>query len=130
MECVSFVSNYWILEKELLSLLLPAGLVELFELDKVDTLPDGYHLHLFQKNIPPSALEGHKLESKGFFESVTIRDFPLRGKACFLHLRRRKWLDHDTGQIVFHEWDEVAKGTRMTKEFAAFLKHIGRELSR
>lgn len=122
----SFGSKYSILEKELLSLLLPSGLVELFELDKVDLLSDGYHLHLSQKNIPPKGLEGHKLESKGFFESVTIRDFPLRGKACFLHLRRRKWLDHDTGKIIFHEWDEVAKGTRMTKEFAAFLKGIGR----
>ena len=110
------------MEKELLSLLLPAGLVELFSLDKVETLSDGYHLYLSQRNIPPVALKGHKLESKGFFEPVIIRDFPLRGRACFLHLQRRRWLDHDTGDIVFHEWDEVAKGTRMTKEFAAFLK--------
>lgn len=109
--------------------MLPAGLVELFELDKVETLSDGYHLHLSQKNNPPQDLNGHKLESKGFFEPVTIRDFPLRGKACFLHLKRRKWLDHDTGKIVFHEWDEVAKGTRMTKEFATFLKDINRQLS-
>lgn len=113
----------------MLSLLLPSGLVELFELEKVENLSDGYHLYLFQKNLPPDTLKGHKLESKGFFESITIRDFPLRGRACFLHLRRRKWLDHDTGQIVFHEWDEVAKGTRMTKEFAAFLKDIRRQLS-
>jgi hypothetical protein len=111
-----------ILEKELLSLLLPAGLVELFELDKVEALSDGYHLYLSQRNTPPITLQSHKLESKGFFDSVTLRDFPLRGKACFLHLKRRKWLDHDTGNIVFHEWDEVAKGTRMTKEFADFLK--------
>jgi hypothetical protein len=111
-----------ILEKELLSLLLPSGLVELFELDKIEVLSDGYHLYLSQRNTPPIALASHKLESKGFFDSVTIRDFPLRGKACFLHLKRRKWLDHDTGNIVFHEWDEVAKGTRMTKEFADFLK--------
>lgn len=120
------MSKSLILEKELLSLLLPAGLVELFELDKVEVLPDGYHLHLSQRNVAPIALQGHKLESKGFFEPVTIRDFPLRGKACFLHLKRRKWLDHDTGEIVFHEWDEVAKGTRMTKEFAAFLKGSNR----
>jgi len=117
------------LEKELLSLLLPSGLVELFDLEKVENHSDGYHIYLFQKNSPPEAFKEHKLESKGFFESVTIRDFPLRGRACFLHLRRRKWLDHDTGSIVFHEWDEVAKGTRMTMEFAAFLKGIGRQLS-
>ena len=110
--------------------MLPSGLIELFDLDKVAAHSDGYHLHLSQKNIAPNGLNGHKLESKGFFEPVTIRDFPLRGRACFLHLRRRKWLDHDIGKIVFHEWDEVAKGTRMTKEFAAFLKDINRQQSR
>jgi hypothetical protein len=115
------------LEKELLSLLLPSGLIELFDLDTVTNQTDGYHLHLSQKNIAPHAFQGHKLESKGFFAPITIRDFPLRGRACYLHLKRRKWLDHDLGKIVFHEWDEVARGTRMTKEFAAFLKAIDRQ---
>ena len=114
------------MEKELLSLVLPSGLVEFFDLDKVNSLSDGHHLYLSQKNIAPLGLESHKLESKGFFDEITLRDFPLRGRACFLHLKRRKWLDHTSGKIVFHEWEEVAKGTRLTKEFAAFLKEFNR----
>ena len=114
------------MEKELLSLLLPSGLVEFFDLDKVNSLSDGHHLYLSQKNIAPWGLESHKLESKGFFDEITLRDFPLRGRACFLHLKRRKWMDHTSGKIVFHEWEEVAKGTRLTKEFAAFLKEFNR----
>ena len=114
------------MEKELLSLLLPDGLTELFELEKVEKKSDSYHLYLSQKNIHPQKYRGHKLESKGYFDEITLRDFPLRGKACFLHLKRRKWLDHNTGSIVFSEWEEVAYGTRLTAEFAAFLKGFNR----
>tara|TARA_R110002012_G_scaffold51174_6_gene132331 strand:+ start:13677 stop:13892 length:216 start_codon:yes stop_codon:yes gene_type:complete len=32
-------------------------------------------------------------------------------------------LNEDTNKIVSRDWELVAKGTRMTKEFAAFLKH-------
>jgi len=114
------------LEQELLSLLLPAGLTEYFELTHVEKKADGYHLHLSQRNIRPMAVKDHRLESKGFYDEVTIRDFPLRGKACFLHLRRRKWWDHDTGKPVYSSWDSVAEGTRLTAEFAAFLKETHR----
>jgi hypothetical protein len=62
------------------------------------------------------------LEPNGFLDQAIIRDFPLRGKACFLHLRRRKWHDHDTGQSVCGPWSTVAGGTRLTEEFGAFLK--------
>jgi transposase len=110
------------LEQELLSLLLPAGLTEYFELTQVEKQPDGHHLYLSQRNIPPVSVQDHRLESKGFYDEVTIRDFPLRGKACFLHLKRRKWWDHDQGKPVYSSWDSVAEGTRLTVEFAAFLK--------
>ena len=110
------------MEKELLSILLPSGLIAMFDLDKVEKKEDSYHFYLSEKNIHPKEYAGQHLESKGFFDEATLRDFPLRGKPCFLHLKRRKWLNHDTGKIVFHEWHQVAQGTRLTVEFAAFLK--------
>ncbi|MCP9769623.1 transposase, partial [Lacihabitans sp. LS3-19] len=70
----------------------------------------------------PSEYEGDKLESKGFFDEETVRDFPLRGKPCFLKIKRRKWLNHNSGKIVYRNWEIVANGTRMTTEFATFLK--------
>ncbi|MGL6014937.1 MAG: ISAon1 family transposase N-terminal region protein [Selenomonadaceae bacterium] len=36
-----------------------------------------------------------KLLSKGFYEPVTIQDFPLRGKACYLKVKRRRWQKRD-----------------------------------
>jgi hypothetical protein len=35
-----------------------------------------------------------------------------------------RWQDNSTGSIVTRDWDLVAKGTRMTKDFATFLKQI------
>jgi hypothetical protein len=39
-----------------------------------------------------------------------------------LSIKRRRWEDPDTGVVVSRNWDLIMKGTRLTKEFAAFLK--------
>lgn len=114
------------MEKELLSLLLPEGLTDLFDIDRVERKEGQVHLYLVQKNQPPSPHQSGNVLSKGFFDEITVRDFPLRGKACFLHLKRRKWIDKVTGTVIFHDWTQVAEGTRMTTELAAFLKGFDR----
>jgi hypothetical protein len=110
------------LEKDLLSLLLPSSLTALFELDRFEEKDGAIHFYLSEKNSIPVKFTGQQLLSKGFFDEATLGDFPLRGKPCFLHLKRRKWLNTENGKIVFNEWHEVAEGTRLTVEFAAFLK--------
>lgn len=114
------------MEKELLSLLLPQGLTELFDIDRIEKKEGEIHLYLSQKHTPPAGHAEGSLLSKGFFDEITVRDFPLRSKACFLHLKRRKWVDKSTGTVVFHDWNQVAEGTRMTTELAAFLKGFDR----
>ncbi|MCP9769446.1 transposase [Lacihabitans sp. LS3-19] len=110
------------MNKELLQLLLPEGLLEYFEFVKVENVVETYNIYNSERNIIPSEYEGDKLESKGFFDEETVRDFPLRGKPCFLKIKRRKWLNHNSGKIVYRNWEIVANGTRMTTEFATFLK--------
>jgi tRNA A58 N-methylase Trm61 len=44
----------------------------------------------------------------------------------YLHIKRRRWTNKTTGEIIKRDWLLVAKGTRMTQEFAAFLKEINR----
>jgi hypothetical protein len=112
------------LDSTILQLLLPEGLPEYFELEKVDKTSDSYHFYLVEKNIHPQEFTGQKLISKGFFDEIEVRDFPLRGKPCFLNLKRRKWLNETTGKIVFRDWKMVAKGTKMTQEFAFFFESI------
>jgi len=111
-------------EKALLKFLLPEGLLDYFEVRDIVLIDNQYHIHLEEQNIHPSEFKGVKLTSKGFFDEVTIQDFPLRGKACFLKVRRRKWLNESTGLNVSRDWKLVATGTRMTEEFATFLKGI------
>jgi transposase len=59
-----------------------------------------------------------------FYKEITIQDFPIRGKQVYLHVKRRRWQDNSMGSMVTRDWDLVAKGTRMTKEFATFLKQL------
>ena len=44
----------------------------------------------------------------------------------YLHIKRRRWTNKANGEIIKRDWTLVAKGTRMTQEFAAFLKEINR----
>ena len=113
-------------ELDLLQLFLPNELSIYFKITKSDNTDNSYTIYLSEKNEPPNIYKANKLLSKGFYEEVTIQDFPLRGKACFLKIKRRPWLNKDTGKIVFRDWNMVAKGTRFTSDFATFLKGTNR----
>jgi len=108
----------------LIRLLLPPEIFEYFEIIQIDLLETEVHVHLDEINIKPSGYENEKLSSKGFHPESMVQDFPLRDKAMFLHVRRRRWLVESTGIVVSRDWDTVAKGTRLTKDFAIFLKGI------
>lgn len=108
-------------------LLLPEGLLDYFEVASAQSNTDDYTISLVEKNLEPDEFSRRSLSSNGFYNEITIKDFPLRGKACYLKVKRRRWLDEDTGELVSRDWNLVAKGTRMTQEFAAFLKAAHRQ---
>ena len=110
-------------------LLLPEGMLDYFEVVSADKNIIDYAIRLVEKNLKPGEFPGQRLTSHGFYGEVTIKDFPLRGKACYLKVNRRRWVDEDTGEIVSRNWELVAKGTRMTQEFASFLKAVHRQQS-
>lgn len=110
----------------LAKLLLPADISEFFFISDVIQSKESITIYLEENDTHPIEYVDDKLVSKGFFESITVQDFPLRGKSVFLNIRRRRWTNETTGDIVWRDWEVVAKGTRMTKEFAAFLKAISR----
>jgi hypothetical protein len=114
------------LEQSVIELFLPEGILEYFDLTSVEKSVENYTLYLAEKNLHPAEFSGQKLSSKGYFDEITVSDFPIRGKACFLRVKRRKWLNEDTHKLVSRNWELVAKGTRMTQEFASFLKAVHR----
>ncbi len=108
----------------LLRVLLPEELFEYFEILKLDVTDQAIHVYIDEINNTPEEYESEKLTSKGFHTSVTIQDFPIRERAVYLHVRRRRWQIESNGKVVSRDWDAVAKGTRYTKGFADFLKEL------
>lgn len=113
----------------LIKAVLPEEIFEYFEILRVEVSDKTIDVHIDELNLPPAEYKEVKLISKGFHPSVTIQDFPLRERALYLHVRRRKWQVETTGDIVSNQWDTAEKGTRYTKGFAAFLKDIFGQLS-
>lgn len=109
---------------DVIKLLLPEVLVNYFKLTKHELKQGELHFYFTELNTVPEEFKALKLSSKGFFPEATIQDFPIRGKNVFLHIIRRRWLNESTKKIVIRDWQLVAKGTRITSEFAAFLKQI------
>jgi hypothetical protein len=87
---------------------------------------DTVHLYFQEKKDLPKEEKHRSLTAHGFHKEVTVQDFPLRGKKVFLHIKRRRWLDKTSKEIVQRDWNLVAQGTRMTIEFAAFLKVLNK----
>ncbi len=109
-----------------MSLFLPEGILDYFKITDIVKSADAMTIHLEEENIVPKEHSGSGLTAHGFHEPRLVHDFPVRGKSCCLKVRRRRWLNEDTGLTVSRDWELVAKGTRMTGEFAAFLKGIAR----
>jgi hypothetical protein len=66
---------------------------------------------------------------KVFLSQLLFKIFLSEEEMLFLHIKRRRWLNLATNKAVHRNWDLVAQGTRITKDFAAFLKEIGRYTS-
>ena len=112
------------LTSEVLKFILPDLLVIHFDLLKHELQNSELHLYFEEKSKIPEEFSKGLIISHGFHRQITIQDFPLRGKTVFLHIKRRRWLHKTTNKVVQRDWNLVAKGTRMTIEFASFLKAI------
>jgi transposase len=107
---------------DLLKILLPELLITNFDITKHEIQGDVLHLYFEEKIETPVEFSSRMVISHGFHKATTIQDFPVRGKKVYLHIKRRRWLDKKTKTVVQRDWDLVAQGTRMTIEFADFLK--------
>jgi len=107
---------------DLLKILLPELLITHFNIIKHESKKDVLHLYFEEKKDLPKEFSSAIVISHGFHKEITIQDFPVRGKNVYLHIKRRRWLSKTSKEVVQRDWDLVAQGTRMTVEFAAFLK--------
>lgn len=114
------------MQKDGYSLLLPFGVTDYFDVLGIKESSTELTIYLEEKNLVPEEYSSFKVYSKGFCEPVVLQDFPLRGRNVYLNVRRRRWYLVYTSMYVHRDWSLVASGTRMTQEFASFLKELHR----
>jgi hypothetical protein len=118
---VSFISHF-----------LPKGLLEHFSIVDVFELcsikEKGHYMEIIleENNKILKEVDATLYESKGFTE-ITIQDFPIRGKAVYLKIKRRRWRLKDNPKIIIrNDFSLVAEGSGFTQELSDFLKGTGR----
>ena len=110
--------------KSLLHLILPEFIFEYFDIVNFKTSERRLDIFLDEKADYPEGYKKEELVSKGFTPSSTVQDFPIRKMATYLHLRRRKWQVLKDNRIISRSIKVSTDGTRMTEEFASFLKGL------
>lgn len=107
----------------LAQIVLPMRILDYFTIAGVEQTESEIHISLDEKMNAELSGDIH-YESKGFMEAVSVTDFPIRDHKVILRIRRRRWADTRTGKSfsIPIDLDVVAKGTRYSKEFGAFLK--------
>jgi hypothetical protein len=111
---------------------LPDGLLDHFaivdfkELGDLQTKKDCFFIYLDEKNILPKSFDSNEFESKGFYNRTLIQDFPIRGKAVYLCIRRRRWRSKvDRSFEIKNDYTFITEGSKLTIELADFLKYTG-----
>jgi hypothetical protein len=120
------------LDKDIISNFLPEGLLAHFSIIDVFMLGDVaskkmfFEIYLEEDNVILGQYDKAQYESKGFTE-ITIQDFPIRGKAVYLKIKRRRWRHKERpNEIIRNDFSFVAEGSGFTKELSDFLKGTGR----
>ena len=98
------------------------------ELGDIHTKKDCFFIYLDEKNILPKDNDIYEFESKGFYERTVIQDFPIRGKAVYLCVKRRRWRNKiDKSIEIKSDYSFIAEGSKITIELSDFLKGTGRD---
>jgi len=119
------------MRSSLLPSVLPEGLLDHFDivsfelLGDVKTKKDCFHINPDEKNTLPSSYNPKDFESKGFYERTSVQDFPIRGKAVYLFIKRRRWRHKTEKTEIKSDYSFIADGSKLTRELSDFLKGTG-----
>ncbi len=119
----------------LLEMILPEGILDDFDITGFEKGNSDKYIydktliiHLEEKKIIPPEYKSHISKASGFMESRLIEDYPIRNMTVTLSVKRRRWdvLVDGRNLKVTRDLAILAQGTRMSAEYAAFLKEISR----
>ena len=118
--------------KKVVAHILPKDLLAYFEVQSMKEVAgkkeddSHYIIVLEEANVLPVGYSVQEYESKGFYKPRLIQDFPLRGKAVYLEIHRRRWMNKQDKKYIHRDFTLIAEGTKFTKELSDFLKQTYR----
>lgn len=118
-------------ELALLEQLFPEELTKHFKIShyeilcSIETKEEYWLIDFEEVNELPEGYSSDHYESKGFMESKLIQDFPLRGRAVYLRIKKRRWRHKITGHVIKRDFTFIAEGSKFTRELSDFLKEAG-----
>lgn len=105
--------------------------VAVFELCDIKTKEEIIEIHLEENNVLPKGYSCSNYESKGFYPSKRVQDFPVRGKALYLCIKRRVWREkQNPNTTIKSDYSFISEGSKLTIDISDFLKGTGRDPSR
>ena len=118
------------LMREVFWAMLPEGLQEFFELETFSKTDSNFRIILKEKNNIssdlPEAYSGRRVTDTTL-NNFLMDDFPIRGRKGEILLKRRSWKFEGIDKWFTRDLTSCAKGTKLEKEFADFLKEMDRD---
>lgn len=113
-------------EHRLLWDMLPDGLEAYFELESYEKSDQHFRITLIEKNCIPELPKEYRNKQvvNTVIKPITIDYFPIKGRKGELVLKRRCWKFKGVEKWLKREIDICAPGTKLEREFAAFLKEF------
>lgn len=112
--------------EELVSLVAPGELSKSFSLTKIRE--EKSHIKIEFEEDPklvPNELEGKDVVLNGFMNPLELQTFPLKDKAVYLLVKRRRWKIRGEQKKSYHNsYDLTETGVKAIPAFGAFLKAI------
>jgi len=111
------------IQNSLVKMILPADLIENFNIEKITEQKDSWEIVLYEKEERiPKKLEGKLVVKDGYCNPIEIQSFPIKGKTFYIKLYRRRWKESGTQESFENNYDLHLEGMKATKEFGVFLK--------
>jgi len=110
--------------QSLLSVLFGEEISNNFVVKEVQELTDYIEIRLEElEELYPKALsEVEEIVLDGFCNPLELHSFPMKGKAVYLKLYRRRWKTKGTKKHYSNSYNLTEKGVKATIEFSSFLK--------
>lgn len=112
------------LMNEMVNLIAPGVIAENFEVTSIEENTTVITIFFDEKpELIPAELKGKQVVLNGFLNPLVLQTFPLKDKAVYLSIRRRRWKEKGSQSAGVNNTYELNRnGMKTTIEFGDFLK--------